>query len=100
MGAHPPPGERLESLRGRHLRVGLSRGTDDRTGEGVLRVGFDGGGQAQDVHALDPESRDDVRDRRAPAREGPGLVEDDEVQIPCAFEREPVLDQQPVAGSQ
>ena len=92
--------EGLEVSGGRDLHTPLLGSGHDRAGEGVLRIGFDRGGEGHDLVLVDALDRDHIgHDRLAPGQRA-GLVEDDDVQLPRALQREPVLDQEAVARPQ
>ena len=63
----------------------------------MLRVHLDRGGEPEDFRLVGAGNRRE--DRLAPG-ERPGLVEDDDVELPRPLERDPILDEQAVARPQ
>jgi hypothetical protein len=81
----PKRGLELGSWLDRH--AALPCGLDDREREWVLRIGLDRRGDAQDLALVDPWTRDDAGESRAAHRQGPGLVEDYDVEFAGPLER-------------
>src|SRR5439155_3545484 len=71
---------------------------DDRPGERVLGVSFDCGGQAQDFEFVDFRAGHG-RDGRLALCERAGLVEDHDLYIASALQREAILDKEAVPGT-
>ena len=75
------------------------RGPHDRPRERVLRVGFDGRGEREQLVLVDARGGGHGGHDRLAAGERAGLVEDDDVELAGPLEREAVLDEQAVAGA-
>ena len=71
---------------------------EDRSGHWMFEVGFDGGGQSEQTCLIAVNGSDDGQAMTA-FRQGSSLIEEDNVDVSHALQGEPVLDQDPVAGS-
>src|SRR2546423_2398663 len=68
------------------------------TAQGVLRFGFDRGAKRENLAFAHSIEGNHLPDCRLTPRQGPGLVEEDNVDRPRGLERSPVADEKTIAG--
>jgi len=66
----------------------------------MLGTGFHGGSTGNQIVFGTARCSHHVRNRWRTACQGSGLIEDDDVQIARAFERESILNKKPVLGAE
>jgi hypothetical protein len=66
----------------------------------VLRIGLDGRRKPEELRLVDGGRGGDSRQDWLALRQRPGLVEDDDVELTRALERDPGLHQEPVPSAE
>ena len=96
----PRPASASKPAAGSRLDAACRGARDDRPRQRVLGVGLDRRGEPRAARRSSAGGRGHGRQDRLAQGERPGLVEDDDVELAGALERQAVLDQQPVAGAE
>ena len=92
-GADAAAGQGGETARLRDREPAPAGGRHDRAGQRVLAVRFRRSGQREQLVPVGPFGGSDVLEFRLAPGQGPGLVEQHDVDRPHPLERHPVLDQ-------
>ncbi len=99
-GCAPRPASDSNAEAARRRQPSIAGGAHHGPRQRVLRIGFDGGGQRQQRVLVQARRRDDAGQHWLAAGQRAGLVEDDDLHLARALQRQPVLDQQPIARTE
>ena len=91
----PLPVSAVKSVGGAELQAAFLGAFDDRSGERMLAAPFEAGGQPQQLVLVDGADRNDADEARLALGQGPGLVDDQGVDLLHQLERFGVLDEDP-----